>query len=151
MNVSASQGCTIIIIRDESSMHGVTLFHSLRVGFGKIHSTIAVCTCQPWHLYMQDNLTHFAGFCLLLQDNTAWLGLDGLFFFFYLLFYSFILESLTYYSFHSTYYSFYCSYYSHSSSNYRALHVVLAIIIKMYIRTLETTGPMTACGPHGKS
>ncbi len=29
-------------------------------------------------------------------------GPDGLFFFFYLLFYSFILESLAYYSFHST-------------------------------------------------
>jgi len=28
--------------------------------------------------------------------------------FFYLLFYSFILESLPYYSFHSTYYSFNC-------------------------------------------
>ena len=45
------------------------------------------------------------------------LGLDGLLFFFYLLFYSFILESLTCYSFHSTYYSFYCTYYSNSSSN----------------------------------
>jgi len=35
--------------------------------------------------------------------------------FFYLLFYSFILESLTYYSFHSTYYSFDCTYYSHQT------------------------------------
>jgi len=24
-----------------------------------------------WYLYMQDNVTHSAGFCLLLQDNTA--------------------------------------------------------------------------------
>ena len=36
--------------------------------------------------------------------------------FFYLLFYSFILESLTDYSFHSIYYSFYCTYYSHKSN-----------------------------------
>jgi len=28
--------------------------------------------------------------------------------------------------------------------------VILAIIIKMYIRTLETMGLATACGPHGK-
>ncbi len=35
-----------------------------------------------------------------------WLGPDGLFFFSYLLFYSFILEIVAYYSFHSTYYSF---------------------------------------------
>jgi len=29
-------------------------------------------THQPWYLYMQDNVTHFAQFYLLLQDNTAW-------------------------------------------------------------------------------
>ncbi len=40
-------------------------------------------------------------------------GPDGLFFFSYLLFYSFILESLAYYSLHYTYYSFHCTYYSH--------------------------------------
>jgi len=28
-------------------------------------------TCQPWYLYMQDKVTHFAGFSLLLQDNTS--------------------------------------------------------------------------------
>ena len=39
---------------------------------------------------------------LLGIDRPWWIIL----FFFYLLFYSFILESLTYYSFHSTYYSF---------------------------------------------
>ena len=28
-------------------------------------------TCQCRYIYMQDNFTHFAGFCLLLQDNTV--------------------------------------------------------------------------------
>ena len=29
-----------------------------------------VQTCQPWYLFV-DNLTHFAGLALLLQDNTG--------------------------------------------------------------------------------
>ena len=40
--------------------------------FWSLTSTTASHTYQPWYLYMQDILIHFAGFCLLLQDNTAW-------------------------------------------------------------------------------
>jgi len=37
--------------------------------------------------------------------DSQWIGLDGLFFFFYLLFYSCILKISAYYSFFLTYYS----------------------------------------------
>ena len=42
---------------------------------------------------------------IVVHQKHLWVSLDGLFFFFYLLFYSSILESLTYYSFHCTNYS----------------------------------------------
>jgi len=41
-------------------------------GMDKMTNILLQCTCQPWYLYMQDNLTQSAGFHLLLQDNTAW-------------------------------------------------------------------------------
>ena len=49
---------------------------------------------------------------ITVQREGRWLGLDGLFFLFHLLFYCTILEIFTYYSSQSTYYSSHLTYYS---------------------------------------
>ena len=51
-------------------------------------------------MHCHNNYTHVD-----LLETASWLGPDGLCFFSGLLFYSFILRSFTYYSFHPAHYS----------------------------------------------